>query len=152
MPRYDKYEPYAGGFRAPLAAQVLKDNGFTVYGVGLDADGHVMLGGGQTGIVGVLVSHGAKNAGDIVDVMTSGEIVEFTADGTPDGAAAEAGTVYGVAAASGAVSDSGDVPVGFTVEPGRLVVRFAMTATTAGDGTTTTTTTEATTTTTTTEA
>lgn len=125
MPRYDKYEPYAGGFRAPLAEAITKDDGFTVYGVGLDADGHVVLGAGQSGIVGALVAHGAKNAGDIVDVMTSGEIVEFTADGIPGGDAADAGTVYSAGNTDGALGATGDVALGFTVEPTRLVVRFS---------------------------
>lgn len=132
MPRYDKYEPYAGGFRAPLAAAVLVANGMTAFGVGLNSSGHVVLGAGQSGIVGVMISHGAKAAGDIVDVMTSGEIVEMTADGTPTGAAAAAGTLYYAAAATGAIDNAfvaGDKALGFTVEATRLVVRFATGAT-----------------------
>ena len=78
MSRYDKYEPDGGGFRAPLAAAILAADGGRAYGVGLDTSGRVVLGAGNTGIIGVLVAHGAKNAGDIVDVMTDGEIAEFT--------------------------------------------------------------------------
>uniref|UniRef100_A0AAU6R5B9 Minor capsid protein n=1 Tax=Micrococcus phage Kurnik TaxID=3092208 RepID=A0AAU6R5B9_9CAUD len=122
MPRYDKYDPYVGGFRAALAEAISAEDSFTVYGVGLDSNGHVVLGAGQTEVAGVLIAHGAKKVGDIVDVMTSGEIVEFTADGTPDGAAAAAGTNYG-AGDDGAVSAAGATHIGHTVEAQRLVVR-----------------------------
>lgn len=125
MPRYDKYDPYVGGFRAPLDAAISADDGFTAFGVGINADGHVVLGGGATGVTGVLIAHGAKKAGAIVDVMTSGEIVEWTADGSPDGADADAGDLFFATADDGAVGTTGDKCVGFTVEGTRLVVRFA---------------------------
>lgn len=62
-----------------------------VYGVGLDTSGRVVKGPGNTGIIGVIVLTKARKAGEIVDVMTSGEIVEF---GETVG---DAGTDYGVA-------------------------------------------------------
>ena len=130
MPRYDKYEPYAGGFRGTLASAIAAADGFTAYGVGLDTDGHVVRGAGTTGILGVLIAHGAKRAGDVVDVMTGGEIVEFTADGTPDGTAADPGTIYYAASADGAVSTTNTgKAVGFYTDDGRLVVRVAVGAT-----------------------
>lgn len=126
MPRYDKYDPYDGGFRAPLAVAIAAADGFTAYGVGLDNNGHVVLGAGQTGIKGVMIAHGAKKVGDIVDVMTDGEIVEWTVNGKPDGAAAAAGTSYFSVAASGAISTTNtDTALGFTVEATRLIVRSA---------------------------
>lgn len=131
MPRYDKYEPYAGGFRSILAAAISAENGFTAYGFGLDTDGHAVIGAGTTGILGVCIAHGAKRAGHPVDVMTNGEIVEFTADGTPDGAAANPGTIYYANPTTGAISSTaaGGVPVGVYTDDGRLIVRVAFGAT-----------------------
>ena len=76
MARYDKYDGMVGGFRAPLAAATADGDEFTLHGVGLDANGRVVLGSGNTGVIGAYIAHGKKNTGDIVDVMTDGEIVE----------------------------------------------------------------------------
>ena len=124
MPRYDKYEPYAGGFRAPLAAATAEGEEFTAVGVGLNTSGNIVLGAGNSGVVGVMIPHGAKKAGDIVDVMTAGEIVGFTADGTEGGSAASAGTTYSVNTSTGAIGTTGKA-IGYTVDAQRLVVRFA---------------------------
>lgn len=118
MARYDKYEPYANGFRALLAADFTDPDDFKVpFGVGLDANGLVVLGNGQTGIVGTMILTGKKKAGAVVDVMTSGEIVNF---------GGAAGTKYFAAAADGvisATSGAGKTLIGFTAEASRLIVR-----------------------------
>lgn len=101
MSRYDKYDPYDGGFRGALNAAVSSANGFKAYGVGVNTSGKIVIGAGNTGIVGVMVAHGAKNAGEIVDVMTDGEIVEFT---ETDGTAAVAGTKFYAAAYDGQIT------------------------------------------------
>jgi hypothetical protein len=120
MPRYDKYEPYAGGFRAPLAEALPAADRLTMYAVGLDSAGRVVLGGGQTGVLGAFIAHKAKNAGDIVDVMTQGEIVQFTDQA---GADIPAGTViYGATDGSYGTA-AGGTRLGHTVEGSRLVVR-----------------------------
>jgi hypothetical protein len=127
MARYDKYDPISGGFRAPLAADWAGALA-TPVGVGLDANGRVVPGAGVTGVVGVVVIDGrvnslgartnTKKAGDIVDVMTAGEIVDNTG--------LAAGTVYFADATAGAIgTDNTDARVGHTVEAQRLVVRFA---------------------------
>lgn len=118
--RYDKYDPTNGGFRAQLAVDTEAGEGYTPVGVGLDVYGHVVAGAGQTGVVGVYIPHGLKKVGDIVDVMTSGEIVEL-AGGTP-------GTVMTADATTGVVDDTAvgagtNIALGFTVEATRLVVR-----------------------------
>lgn len=112
--RFDKYEPFGGGFRAPLDANWNPANFNKALGAGLNAAGRVVIGAGQTGILGVIVLQSRKNAGDPVDTMTDGEIVEFP--GVP-------GTKY-YAAPDGTISttDTG-VYVGHTVEGTRLVVR-----------------------------
>lgn len=113
MARIDKYDPVDGGFRAPLAAD--RAGSADPVGVGLDTNGRVVEEAGTTGIVGVLCKPSNAKAGDIVDVMTDGEIVEFDGD---------AGTAYFAAAADGAIdtTDTGTF-IGFTVEAGRLIVR-----------------------------
>lgn len=119
MARFDKYDPYSGGFRAPLAAE-LKDASKInmMHAVGLDANGRVVIGKGNTGIVGIFVTDRIRNAGEIVDVMTHGEIVE-----APD--SLKAGTnIFG--ADDGVVSETdGGTSLGFVVEVGRVVVRAA---------------------------
>ena len=126
MGRYDKYGPKTGGFRAALAADFNPANLEKVIGVGLDSSGHVVAGAGQTGIIGVLVLTSARKAGEVVDVMTSGEIVEFG----PSDSGKVPGTDFGVAGtayfsdANGVITATNTgVRVGHTVEGKRLVVR-----------------------------
>lgn len=116
-------------------------------GVGLDANGRVVAGAGNTGLMGVLVKRmpvgavagsatitpitapGAL-AGDIVDVMTDGEITDvslvagtaYWADVTTGVLAA--GQAGGAKPGSGTGSGAGSKQVGWTVEATRLVVRF----------------------------
>lgn len=134
--RYDKYDPKVGGFRAPLAADFLAANLEKVLGVGLDANGRCVIGAGQTGVIGLLVLTKARKAGEVIDIMTSGEITEFgpsdsgKVPGTDFGAA---GTVY-YSDANGVVTStnaSGSLRVGHTVEGQRLIARCEQT-TTAG--------------------
>lgn len=142
--RYDKYEPIAGGFRAPLAADLTFDAAGH-YGpkvVSLNASGQVVEGtAGQSGGVGVLIKNvplypslgnipGAVNsavpiggkAGNVVDVMTHGEITGVTG--------LVAGQTY-YAAANGTLTATPPGAgvkgwkVGHTVEADRLIVRFA---------------------------
>lgn len=141
--RYDKYEPISGGFRAPLAADLTFDAAghYGPKAVSLNASGQVVEGtAGQSGGLGILVKNvplypnlgnvpGAVNAGvpiggkagNIVDVMTDGEIVSVTGlvAGTAYYAAAN-GTLTATPPAAGVNS----YYVGHTVEADRLVVRF----------------------------
>ena len=115
--RYDKYDPISGGFRAPLDADV--DAADTPVGVGLNSTGEVVVGAGQTGIVGVLWLSADKTAGTAVDVMTSGEMVEMTG--------LAAGKIVCADTTSGALDDvaasATKTPIGYTVEASRLIVR-----------------------------
>lgn len=133
MSRYDKYDGVAGGFRALLDADFAYTNSLpdwkhaslgTVLGVSLNANGRIVIGtGGGSGLMGVLVLTEPKAAGEAVDVMTSGEIVEFTLS---DGTAATAGTAYGSQADGDMAAGAG---VGVTAEATRLVVRVELAAT-----------------------
>lgn len=119
--RYDKYDPIAGGFRAALAADFAKTastaNGI---GVGLDSSGLVVAGAGISGVIGVLCCTRDMKAGDIVDVMTSGECVEAVST-------IVAGTVVTADTTTGALgvttASATKTPIGYAVEATRLVVR-----------------------------
>lgn len=138
MARYDKYGPYTGGFRAPLAADFgtggnAADLG-KVWAVGLDANGRVVKGAGQSGIVGVLILTTEKYALDVVDVMTHGEIVDINPVTPFDGftaatvaAATLAGTKYYAVPGTGLIDSTATAnrAIGYTVEKSRLVVRVS---------------------------
>lgn len=127
MARIDKYVPLVSGTRAVLDVPLATADLDKVIGVGLTANGRVVKGPGNTGIIGLLVNSSKSNAaGSVVDVMSLGDIVgsktEFVA-----------GTVWAVVDASGVaaplgganpVIPAGSSYIGHTVEAGRLVVRF----------------------------
>lgn len=117
MARYDKYDPISGGFRAALAANWLSGDLEKPIGVGLDTNGRVVKGAGNTGVIGVITLTMLRNAGDIVDVMTDGEIVECEG--------LTAGTAYYAIPGTGVLSATATANkrVGLTVEADRLVVR-----------------------------
>lgn len=144
MARYDKYDPISGGFRAILAADLVLTNGAFVGAVSLNASGLVVAGtAGQSGCVGVVVKNvargpvtqwatttlGAANAsapigamaGDVVDIMTSGEINDLDTTAFPAGRKVYAAAGGGLSTTGG----TGTVLVGFTAEAGRLIVRVA---------------------------
>jgi hypothetical protein len=132
MARYDKYDPISGGFRAPLAADFTTAANFgKVYAVRLNASGQVVIGstGANTGIVGLMVLTKATYAGEVVDVMTHGEIVDLNTSTPFDNFAAApvAGTDYFGVAADGTISATAtaNFRIGHTVEAKRLVVRVA---------------------------
>lgn len=134
MSRYDKYEPKNGGFRAPLAATYDPADVEKLIGVGLDDQGRVVKGPGNTGIKGVLVLTMVRKAGEVIDVMTSGEIVEFEGeDGKPGKDLAKPGTNYFVDGSGEIKEGSGDIYVGHTVQSHRLVVRFGVADGGSGD-------------------
>jgi hypothetical protein len=119
MSRFDKYDPVSGGFRALLAddSDVTASTLGVAIGVGLDTDGHIVNGAGTTGVVGIYIRNRATAAGNVADVMTDGEVVEFGGN---------AGSVYYAHATTGVISTTPSIyRVGHTVEDGRLVVRFS---------------------------
>ena len=126
MARYDKYEPKSGGFRAPLAADWLLADINKVFAVGLDANGRVVKGAGQTGICGIMILTKVRTAGSVVDVMTNGEVVEMNVNH----AGIVAGTTYFGNPADGTINATAPgaganyTRIGQTVEATRLVVRI----------------------------
>lgn len=135
--RYDKYNPKSGGFRAPLNAAWNATSGPSgvtdldrVIVVALNGSGRVIKATTAASAVGVVVLSGAKAAGDIVDVMTDGEIVELAAADLQAATAPVAGTKYmldttasRLVAVGAPAAGTNVFYVGTTVEAGRLVVR-----------------------------
>jgi hypothetical protein len=117
--RYDKYDPISGGFRAPLAADWGSGDVGQVRAVTLDGNGRVVKVAAADTAEAALVIDQPKAAGDIVDCMTAGEIVEVgLAAGTVYYSKSDA-TLETAAPAAGA----NKVKIGRTVEADRLVVR-----------------------------
>lgn len=127
MARIDKYVPEVSGTRAVLNAALAGGDVDKVIGVGLNANGRVVKGVGNTGIIGIAIVSTKDNvAGKVIDVMSLGDVVGTVAE-------FPAGTVFAVVDATGVVAAVaganptiavGSSYVGHTVEAGRLVVRF----------------------------
>lgn len=115
MARIDKTEPNVGSFRAPLDANLT--GAAAPLGVGINSSGRVVAGAGQTGIVGIIVSPYDKVAGDIIDVLKLGQLVEF---------GGAAGTVYTANTTTGAITNGAasatQKVIGHTVEADRLII------------------------------
>lgn len=116
MARFDKYDPVSGGFRGPLAADIISAQVGTVIGVSVNGSGQIAVGGASQR--GVICPTRAMAAGEPIDVMTEGEIVDM--------AGLTAGTAYGAQADGDLAAGNG---VGFTVEAWRLIVRVGRTFT-----------------------
>lgn len=137
--RYDQVEPHVGIVRATLAANLTFDaNGaLGPIGVSLDATGKLVVGtAGQSGLIGVLVKNvpihpqgfqtsplvvnnwmGGR-AGDIVDVMSRGQILDT---GLPAGT-----KIYSDAAGVLSATVRAGFQVGYTAETGRLIVELGL--------------------------
>jgi len=129
LARYDKYDPISGGFRAPLAADLTatEDTGVgNPIAVTLNTSGRVVApaaGATASGIVGLVCTSKNMKAGDIVDVMTAGEIVEVQTFVAGE----EVVATYATGALANGAAGNATPRVGFMVEAGRLVVRVAAT-------------------------
>lgn len=126
MSRIDKYEPMGGGFRAQLNAAIVAARVGDIIAVSLNGTGKVVEGGAVATIKGVICPVKVMAAGDVIDVMTDGEIVNCTLNDGTTGLAAGT-SYYGDAAANGDITSNANAGanayIGHTVEAGRLVVR-----------------------------
>lgn len=141
MSRYDKYGPMTGGFRAPLLANFgytasLPDKTHAdlnkMFAVGIDTAGKVLkLAAGATApFAGILVLTRPMGAGEQVDIMTAGELVEV-ADAEIAGVATGPGLAVFTdpAVATGVTTTTfaaNGLYIGRFIEAGRLVVRCMM--------------------------
>jgi hypothetical protein len=117
--RYDKYDGVAGGFRVESAAAVAEANFDRPVGLGINANGKgTVKAASQSRFKGVtIVDRTKRRAGDILDVMTNGEIVDVEG--------LDAGTTYFLDGTTGELTETETAYyVGHTVEAWRLVVRF----------------------------
>lgn len=117
MPRFDKVEPKGGSFRAPLNFAIPDADVGKVFGVGLDTNGRVVKGAGNTGVRGVVCASSPMSVGEPIDCMTDGEIVDMTG--------LTAGTTINALVADGTIGTAAGTNVGYTVESWRLIVRVA---------------------------
>jgi len=140
MARYDKYNPVSGGFRAVLAADYapgaanpadpLNPANFNkVFPAQMDTTGAILAPAAAVfgKFVGVFIISGLiKYAGDVIDIMTAGEIVDFD-DGKQAGVVANqawyADPATGLLTLTPPGSGVNGFYVGNTVEAGRLIVR-----------------------------
>jgi hypothetical protein len=124
MARFDKIVQV---FRAKMEDAILAADANKVFGVSINSNGRVQVdSAAATDVVGVICPTRGMAAGEVIDVMTHGEIVEFT---ETDGDASTAGTKYYAAFATGLVSATATGSpkfVGETVEVGRLIVQVSM--------------------------
>lgn len=83
MSRFDKYDPISGGFRGKLKAALTISTPADkekLWYVSIEAaTGLVVVGGAiaSTAVRGLINVRESKAAGDIVDIMTHGEIINF---------------------------------------------------------------------------
>ena len=139
LSRYDKYDPYDGGFRAPLAATF----GYTagnpdkthvdlgkLFAAGVNASGQVtkFTSAAATAFIGVFIIDEPKAAGDMIDVMTDGDIVDLLdAEILAADTLAAANRLYAdCSVTTGQLTNTkatGDFYVGRMMSVSRLVVR-----------------------------
>lgn len=128
--RFDKYDGFVGGFRAPLNANMSAtgDDIGKVQAVSINSSGRVVIGGAaETAVIGVICPVQVMSAGDVIDVMTAGEIVGVVK--TAGTAWAAGDIVYAHAAGTvDAVSTNGKV-VARIIEADRMVVRCPVSTT-----------------------
>lgn len=136
--RIDKYDGKVGGFRAPLNAAWSATSGPAgvsdlnrVTCVALNGSGNIIRATTVAGVVGVIIVDHAMAAGEPIDVMTSGEIVDLAAADLQAATAPVAGTKYYFDATAGRLTATAPTPagtngvlIGTTVEATRLVVRL----------------------------
>jgi len=135
--RYDKYDSKDGGFRAPLNAAWTATSGPAgvtdlnrVIAVALNGSGRIIKATTVAAAIGVVIVTRAMAAGEIVDVMTDGEIVELDGADIQGGTTPAAGTKYYMDTTASRLTATAPTPagtngfyVGTTVEATRLVVR-----------------------------
>lgn len=118
MARFDHVDSTIGMARATLKSNVNAADYDKVLAVGLDATGLAELKvPSNSGFVGVtIVDKTKRRAGQRIDIMSDGEIVECTG--------LAAGTKYYVQADGSISAVRSAIYVGYTVEADRLVVHF----------------------------
>jgi hypothetical protein len=122
--RFDKYDPYDGGFRCRLNAAITSADVGKVFAVTVNASARVVRTGisAAADIRGVICPTEAMPVGAQIDVMTDGEIVQATMTAT-DAAFTSGAVVYGHTDGTIDATATAGKAVAFCVEVGRLIVR-----------------------------
>ncbi len=78
MARFDKYDPVSGGFRAVLNAAIASADVGKLFAVAINGSNRVIRTAipATADIIGVICAVRPMAVGEVVDVMTHGEIVE----------------------------------------------------------------------------
>lgn len=120
--RFDKYGPVTGGFRAPLLAAIVTADVNKIQAVSINASGLVVIGGpAETAVMGLICPHKVFAAGDMIDVMTAGEIVECSmTNGSPFTSGA---IVWAHLAGTVDMTSTSGKAVGKMIELNRMIVR-----------------------------
>lgn len=140
MSRYDLYSPRSGGFRAPLNAAWNATSGpgsvtdlNRILVVELNGSGKLVKATSAVTACGIVIVTSPKIAGDVVDVMTDGQIVEVDGNDIQGGAAPTAGTrlfydatASRLAAVASPTAGTNYFLVGRMVEATRLIVRCGL--------------------------
>jgi hypothetical protein len=132
--RFDKYDGFVGGFRAPLnaAMSATGDDIGKVQAVSINSSGKVVIGGAaETAVIGVVCPTQVMNANDPIDVMTSGEIVGVVKTGGTAFAAGDIVYAHGTTGGVGVVdatAANGKV-IARMVEADRMIVRCPVSTT-----------------------
>ncbi len=124
MARIDKYNPVSGGFRARLGFTPVSTEVGDVIPVQINGSGLVVK-ATSTACDGVICLSSLLNLSDVVDVMTSGEIVDVGASDGVTGAATGAVMYAGAGVVNTTAPGAGvnGVRIGKFVEAWRLIVR-----------------------------
>lgn len=132
--RFDKYDGFVGGFRAPLnaAMSATGDDIGKIQAVSINSSGKVVIGGAaETAIIGVICPTRVMAANEPIDVMTDGEIVGAVKTGGTAFAAGDIVYAHGTTGGAGVVdaaSASGKV-IGKMLTTTHMVVRCGMATT-----------------------
>lgn len=136
MSRFDKYDPKDGGFRALLNAAMTATSGPSsvtdlnrILVVGINSSGRVVKSASVAACSGIVIATRPMAAGEPIDVMTDGEVVELDGADIQGGAAATPGQklYYDSTASRLTATAPGSGVNGFyvgqVIEAARLVVR-----------------------------
>lgn len=139
MSRFEKYGPKTGGFRALANAAWTATSGpagvtdlWRVTGVMFNGSGRLVRATSALACVGIVIAHGAKDAGSPLDVMTNGEVIELDLNDLQAATAPVAGTKYYLDATAGRLTATAPGAgvnafyIGTTAEASRLIVRCGM--------------------------
>jgi hypothetical protein len=132
--RFDKYSNISGGFRGKLKVAFTVTTALDkerIFGVSVEAaTGLIVIGGVAAAIRGIVNIRESKAAGQMVDIMTAGEVIDqfFLNDGST---ATVLGTTYYVDNVTGALTatSTSNKSVGVRVvddigDKGRMIVRI----------------------------